>query len=147
MTDTHTDSAVLEYFRQPLTSRYSPATVRAAAWAFLAYHKASRDLRSKGVETRVVAPPGSLPSGARRGVDAVLRRVRPTCLQRALVLQEWLRVHNVPCDVIIGSTAVQQNSRRMRGSTTRQPKNSHPNSRSSIVSRRGLAHAAERNVT
>jgi hypothetical protein len=51
-----------------------------------------------------VAPP-ALPAGARRGVEAVLRRRRATCLEAALVRQRWLRARGVMCDVVIGVTA------------------------------------------
>jgi hypothetical protein len=51
-----------------------------------------------------VAPP-TLPATAVRGVEAVLRRSRPTCLQAALVRQRWLRAHGVLRDLVIGVTA------------------------------------------
>jgi Transglutaminase-like superfamily len=53
---------------------------------------------------RVRRPP-SLPARAGRGVDAVLRRLEPSCLERALVLQRWLAARGDRRDVIIGVTA------------------------------------------
>jgi hypothetical protein len=50
----------------------------------------------------VVAVPPRLPARAGRGVNAVLRRTDPTCLERALVLQAWERAHGGGRDVVIG---------------------------------------------
>jgi Transglutaminase-like superfamily len=52
----------------------------------------------------VVRRPPPLPPHAGRGVDAVLRRVPSTCLERALVLQRWLAEHGTQKDVVIGVT-------------------------------------------
>jgi hypothetical protein len=51
-----------------------------------------------------VAPP-AVAAHAGRGVEAVLRRSKATCLEAALVRQHWLAVHGVICDVVIGVTA------------------------------------------
>jgi hypothetical protein len=37
----------------------------------------------------------------------VLRRLEPSCLERALVLQRWLAAHGEPRVVVIGVTAAQ----------------------------------------
>ncbi|MBY6539457.1 lasso peptide biosynthesis B2 protein [Rhodococcus sp. BP-349] len=89
------------YLRTPRSPRWSPHTVRAAWWVCRAYYFASRDLKTDGVRT-VVRPPPDLPAGARRGVDAALRRLDPTCLQRSLIKQRWLAGHGVSADVMIG---------------------------------------------
>ncbi|WP_082522703.1 lasso peptide biosynthesis B2 protein [Geodermatophilus sp. Leaf369] len=89
------------YRREPLTGRLAPATLRAAWWARTAVRRARRALAADGVDA-VVAPPPALPAGARRGVEAVLRRTAPTCLERSLVLQAWLAAHGVPCEVVVG---------------------------------------------
>jgi hypothetical protein len=43
-----------------------------------------------------------LPAHATRGVQAVLRRLPHTCLERAFVLQRWKAAHGEPVDVVIG---------------------------------------------
>ena len=77
--------------------------VRAAWWAYRALRDARRNLAAGHTEVRL-APP-ALPPTALRGVDAVLRRSRPTCLEAALVRQRWLRAQGVMRDVVIGVTA------------------------------------------
>lgn len=77
--------------------------VRAAWWTYWALRDARRRLAAGLMDVRL-APP-DLPSTALRGVDAVLRRSRPTCLEDALVRQRWLRAHGVMRDVVIGVTA------------------------------------------
>ena len=57
-------------------------------------------------EDAVKAPP-ELAASAGRGVDAILRRQDPTCLERALVLQSWLAAHGEPTDVVIGVTGME----------------------------------------
>ena len=39
---------------------------------------------------------------ARRGVEALLRRRRHTCLEAAIVRQHWLDAHDVHRDIVIG---------------------------------------------
>lgn len=97
----HSPEVLRAYRRQPLTGRYSLASARAALWAWAGVRRAARALARDGVEA-TVAPPPSLPAGARRGVEAVLRRTSPTCLERSLVLQAWLAAHGVPCEIVIG---------------------------------------------
>jgi hypothetical protein len=50
---------------------------------------------------RVSAPP-PLARSAGRGVHAVLRRSRATCLEQAIVLQRWEAAHGSPAAVVIG---------------------------------------------
>ena len=79
-------------------------TLRAAWWAWTTLRRTRRALRELPVaEVDVVAPP-LLPPHAARGVNAVLRRVPNTCLERALVLQKWLAEHGVAKDVVVGVT-------------------------------------------
>lgn len=87
---------------EPRLPRLSPHTLRAAWWALRSVRAARRDLRKNGLDARVAAPPPSLPWGSRTGVDGVLNRVSPTCLESALVKQRWLAAHRVSCDVIVG---------------------------------------------
>lgn len=97
----HTREAWRTYRRAPLVGRFSPASARAAWWAWRSLRAAAASLRADGV-TAQVAPPPPLPAGARRGVEAVLNRTSPTCLERCLVLQTWLAAHAVPCEVVVG---------------------------------------------
>lgn len=85
-----------------MTRKLDPASLRAAWWALLALRKTRRALRLGPVTNVCVAPPPRLPDGAGRGVNAVLRRSDPTCLERALVLQAWERARGGCRDVIIG---------------------------------------------
>jgi hypothetical protein len=89
------------YRRAPLVGRWSVASGRAAWWAWTSLRRTARVLARDGVQA-VVTPPPALPPGARRGVEFVLRRTSPTCLERSLVLQSWLAAHNVRCEVVIG---------------------------------------------
>jgi hypothetical protein len=58
-------------------------------------------LKVVGVSACVPDPP-KLPRSAGIGVEAVLSRTVPTCLERALVAQRWLAAHGEPRDVVIG---------------------------------------------
>jgi hypothetical protein len=79
----------------------APAELRAAWWALLSLRRARRSLRRGGLQTFVLPAPPRLPATAARGVDAILRRVPQTCLERALVLQRWYAHHGEPRDVVI----------------------------------------------
>jgi len=83
-------------------SRVDLPTLRAALWAIRALRAARRDLKRHGLDGTRVAPPPSLPAGARRGVFAVVRRRPTSCLERALVLQRWEASHGAGADVVIG---------------------------------------------
>ena len=89
------------YLAAPLTARWSWSTFRAALWAHVSLRVTARRLSKRGITAEVPAPP-HLMAGSRRGVEAVLRRSSPTCLERSLVLQRWLFQHGVPCEVVIG---------------------------------------------
>ena len=82
--------------------RLDLATLRAAWWTHAALRRTRRRLRTRPIADVFVAPPPPLPSHAGRGVDAVLRRVPATCLERALVLQRWLSEHGIDRDVVVG---------------------------------------------
>ena len=76
--------------------------LRAAAWTWRAVRSARRQLRRSGYEgLRLPAVPG-VPASASRGVDAVLRRLPSTCLERAVVLQRWRAAQGDPHDVVVG---------------------------------------------
>ncbi|WP_041794870.1 lasso peptide biosynthesis B2 protein [Modestobacter italicus] len=97
----HGPEQMREYRQARRIGRYSPANVRAVLWAWRGLRSAARSLAADGLGATVPRPP-RVPSGARRGVEAVLRRTSPTCLERSLVLQTWLAAHGVPCEVVVG---------------------------------------------
>lgn len=80
-----------------------PSEVRAAWWAYRCLRQTRRGLAAGHADV-CVAPP-ALPAAAVRGVEAVLRRARPTCLEAALVRQRWLKGQGMLRDVVIGVTA------------------------------------------
>ena len=75
--------------------------VAGALWAAAAVRLARHRLKRHGLQARVPGPP-PLGPGAGRGVRAALRRLEPTCLERALVEQAWLAAMGSPRDVVIG---------------------------------------------
>lgn len=81
--------------------RCAPTTLAAAGWALVSVRLARRRLRTHGVGARIPPPP-PLPVTATRGVMAVMRRLNPTCLERATVVQTWLAAHDTPVDVVVG---------------------------------------------
>jgi hypothetical protein len=81
--------------------RIDTPTLRAAWWALRSLRRARRRLRSRGLNEFSLEPPPSLPAAAGRGVHAVLRRVPQTCLERALVLQQWHAAHGERREVVI----------------------------------------------
>jgi Transglutaminase-like superfamily len=86
-----------------VTRRPGLSDLRAAWWAFRCLRNVRQSLAAGHTDVRVSLP--MLPAGAVRGVDAVLRRARPTCLEAALVRQRWLRAQGVMRDVVVGVTA------------------------------------------
>jgi hypothetical protein len=60
-------------------------------------------LKVAGVAVLVADPP-RLPRSAGIGVQAVLDRTVPTCLEGALVAQRWFAAHGDSRDVVIGVT-------------------------------------------
>lgn len=76
-------------------------TLRAAWWTRGALRRVRADLRTRGLGYRPAPAPPRLPSHARRGVFAVLRRRPSTCLERALVLQRWEEAYGSRRDVIV----------------------------------------------
>jgi hypothetical protein len=80
----------------------SAADLRAAVWAQRTLQRARRQLAAGRVKDILLAPPPALPASARRGVEAVLRRRRRTCLEAALVRQRWLAAHGLPSEIVIG---------------------------------------------
>jgi hypothetical protein len=81
--------------------RLRPSIWRAAWWAAVSVRRVRRALPHEGVRIQVQAPP-ALPRDSGRGVDAVLFRLSPTCLERALVAQRWLLAQGDRRDVVIG---------------------------------------------
>lgn len=87
-----------------MSRRFDLGNVRGAAWALRAHYAARRDLRLGRVDDVRVPTPPRLPSEAVRGVRGALRRSRPTCLERALVLQSWDAAHGRVREIVIGVT-------------------------------------------
>ena len=79
-----------------------PRVLRAAGWAALAVRSARRQLRGRPVHAVRVPDPPALPRRAERGVNAVLRRLEPSCLERSLVLQRWLAAQGEQRTVVVG---------------------------------------------
>jgi hypothetical protein len=76
-------------------------TLRAAWWTFGAVRRVRRDLGADGSSATVSSPP-SLPVSAGRGMTAVLRRMKPSCLEEALVIQSWMTAHGDRREIVIG---------------------------------------------
>ena len=82
--------------------RLRPSVIRGAIWALWSYRQAKHQLK-RGVAAPVIqSPPPGLPLEARRGVEGVLKRVSATCLEGALVRQEWMASRGEPRDIVIG---------------------------------------------
>lgn len=81
--------------------RWHPEALAGAAWAAVALQLVRHRLRRHGLQAEVPRPPHLGPHGA-RGVVAALRRLSPTCLERALVEQAWLASRGTELDVVIG---------------------------------------------
>lgn len=79
--------------------------VRAAWWARRGLRDARRQLQAGQVRSVTLPPPPDVGAAAVRGVDAALRRIPNTCLERALIRQRWLSAHGQPREIIIGVTA------------------------------------------
>jgi hypothetical protein len=79
--------------------------LRAALWAADALRAVRRGLAAGEARRVAIRRAPGLPADAVRGVEAVLRRRRSTCLEAALVRQRWLEAQGVPCDVVIGVTS------------------------------------------
>jgi hypothetical protein len=78
-----------------------------AWWSWSATRSVRRQLRARPVSAVRVGPPALRLRGGDRGVRAVLRRMEPSCLERALVLQAWLRAQGTARAVVIGVTAAE----------------------------------------
>jgi hypothetical protein len=82
------------------------ATLRAAWWTWSAARSAARQLgRRKGIDEVRLPEVPALPDSAGRGVAAVFRRRRHSCIVEALVWQTWHQAHGSPRDLIVGVTA------------------------------------------
>ena len=87
-----------------MARRIDIPSLRAALWTQRALLQARYRLRRHSVEHVSVSPPPRLPSSAGRGVAALLRRRRHTCLERVLVLQRWEAAQGRPREIVIGVT-------------------------------------------
>ena len=80
----------------------SLSELRAAKWAALALRDVRRELVAGHFSDVRLRPPPRVPMTARRGVEALLRRRRHSCLEGAIVRQRWLDGHDVHRDIVIG---------------------------------------------
>jgi hypothetical protein len=76
------------------------SVARGAWWTLTAVRDARDRLRSVALDEVALAPP--LAPISERGVRLVLDRLRPSCLERALVLQSRLAACGRPHDVVVG---------------------------------------------
>lgn len=84
-----------------LAQRFHPSVLAGALWATFAAYVVRRRLGHVGLKASVPRPP-RLSWQAERGVTGALRRLAPTCLERALVQQAWMASQGVDRDVVIG---------------------------------------------
>lgn len=87
-----------------LVRRLHPSVLAGALWATYAARVVRHRLKQVGLKASVPQPP-RLNRRAGRGVTGALRRLAPTCLERALVQQAWMASQGVERDVVIGVPA------------------------------------------
>jgi hypothetical protein len=75
--------------------------VRSFKWAVVQCRGIRRRIRIEGAAARVPPPTDAGPRGW-LGVRAGIVLLRPTCLERALVIQAWVGGYAEPPDVVIG---------------------------------------------
>jgi hypothetical protein len=81
--------------------RLRPENLLGALWATVAARLVRRRLKNSGLAARVPRPRHLGPK-SEQGVLAALSRLKPTCLERALVLQTWMAMQGNRHDVVIG---------------------------------------------
>lgn len=82
--------------------RTTLGSMRAAWWAARATWQVRMRLRESGFDDCRVSAPPNVPREASRGVNAALGLLRPSCLERAIVVQRWLFAQGEPRDVVVG---------------------------------------------
>src|SRR5687768_3528235 len=87
-----------------MTRRVTAPELRAALWTVRGLRSVRHQLRHQRVDQVRLRLPSRLPANASRGVYAVLRRQRHSCLERALVLQRWYASQGQHREVVIGVT-------------------------------------------
>lgn len=75
--------------------------LRAGWWAARSIRSLRSQLRERGLNARLDPPP-PLPASAVRGVHTIAGCLRATCLERSLLLQEWLLAHGRRHTLVIG---------------------------------------------
>jgi hypothetical protein len=75
--------------------------VRSFRWAVVQSRSIRHKMRIKGATARVPSPTDTGPRGW-LGVRAAMVLLRPTCLERAFVIQAWVGGYAEPPDVVIG---------------------------------------------
>ena len=82
-----------------------PGALRGAWWAARSVRRVRGQLAHRRHDEIVVPVPPPAARGTARGVHVVLRRLRPSCLERSLVLQRWLEAQGDHRAVVIGVEA------------------------------------------
>jgi hypothetical protein len=82
-----------------------PGALRGAWWAARSVREVRGQLEHRRHDDIDVPAPPSAGRGTDRGVQAVLRRLRPSCLERSLVLQRWLAAQGDRRALVIGVEA------------------------------------------
>jgi len=85
--------------------RADVSSLRAAVWTTRAARRTHRELRAGAFATIDLPSVPNLGNAASRGMYAVLRRDRYTCLERAIVRQAWEAAHGHERELIIGISA------------------------------------------
>lgn len=75
--------------------------MRSFMWAFGRLRAVRAELRHEGADVRVPLAVGLGPRGW-AGVRTAIAVARPTCLERALLIQSWIGGYMDPPDVVIG---------------------------------------------
>lgn len=75
--------------------------IRSFQWAWRGLRNVRRELNRNGGDTRVPLAVGLGPRGW-AGVRVAIALLRPTCLERALLVQSWIGGYMSPPDVVIG---------------------------------------------
>jgi len=82
--------------------RPTRADMLGARWANRALREARAKLATGELKGITIAPPRDVPASGVRGVRAVLRLRRHSCLEGALIRQSWAASHGDRRDVVIG---------------------------------------------
>ena len=89
--------------RAARAARVPVGRLRAAIWALRALQHVRRSLDSEGLRVDVPpAPEQGAAAGCARAVETALRLRAATCLERSLILQQWLADNGLEHTVAVG---------------------------------------------